>query len=650
MPFYMYTSSSSSSSTISASNWNPSVSLTLNHPTLHLLEKSCRSHHHFKQILAQMMRLHLTAQTFPMSRLLCFAAVSGHEHLLHYAILLFHHFTPNPNLFIFNTMISALSFSLIRSVALYKSMLSFRISPNEQSLLSLLKFCDFPTVARQIHAHAVVHGFNRHVYLQNSLINVYMVCDEQDSARQVFVLMPLKDAVSFNTMISRYAEKGFSLEAFEVFRDMIRSGTRFDEYTAVGLLQACGRLKSATLGKSVHAVVMRRMPLLKSFLILSNAIMDMYSKCEEMRIASKVFDGLEKRDEISWNIIISGFAGAGQLDIACEYFTRSPVRDLISWNSLLAGYAREGEWREALIVFEKMLARGVKPDKITSAALVSAASEMGVLDRGRCVHGWAVKVHGYSDAFLGSALIDMYSKCGSCEGSLRVFNLIEGKDVAAWTAMIAALGFHGRGIEALELFGRLRGRRLVPNSVTFIAVLAACSHTGLVDQGLRIFSDMKEEYGVEPGVEHYGCLVDLLARSGKIDEARDLMRRMEMEPSESMWGAILSASTVRSDVKLAMEALEKLDEMGVGDDGGYVMMSNAYASCGRWSNSDTVRGIMGGRGMKKTAGWSGVVIDGILHDFVASDKRRRDWEEIHSVVFRLHKDMASVVETLLKFS
>ncbi|XP_020590765.1 pentatricopeptide repeat-containing protein At3g04750, mitochondrial [Phalaenopsis equestris] len=637
---------SSFSSTENTSCWDPAVSLDLKHPTLLFLEKNCITIHHFREILAQMMRLHLTAQTFPMSRLLYFAAVSHPEHLLHYAFLLFQHFTPNPNLFVFNTMISALSFSLTQSISMYKLMLCCRIRPDEHSLLSLLKLCSCLSVTKQIHTHIIVNGFNWHVYLQNSLINMYMVCGKLESAYQVFEIMPLKDVVSYNTMISGYAKKSHSWEAFELFHEMVRSGIELDLYTVVGLLQCCVQLKDEVLGKSVHGLVMRRLSTCEASLVVNNALMGMYAKCEQMRICLKVFEELEKKDSISWNIIISGFVNSGELDIACQYFSKAPIRDLVSWNSLLGGFARKGDWRAMMNFFEKMLAQNVKPDKITSITLVSAASEMGVLDQGRCVHGWVVKAHGSADAFLGSALIDMYCKCGSSGSSLQVFELIKDKDITAWTAMISGLAFHGHGTKALEIFGKLGEGGLVPNFVTLIAVLTACSHSGLVDEGLRIFSNMKQEYGVEPGVEHYGCLVDLLARSGKLNEARDVIGRMPMKPTQSMWGAILSASRAHGDMKLAMEALNKLVVLEPEDDGGYVLLSNVYASCGRWIYSDMVREIMEGRGIKKNTGWSSVVIDGVLHAFVSSDKRHSSWDELCISLCQLHEEMSLLTETM----
>ncbi|KAG0487315.1 hypothetical protein HPP92_009410 [Vanilla planifolia] len=386
------------------------------------------------------------------------------------------------------------------------------------------------------------------------------------------------------------------------------------------------------------------MSISKPCLILSNALMDMYAKCEKMTSALKVFEGMEKKDVISWNIIISGFSSTGAMDMACSYFREMPMRDLVSWNAMIAGLAQMGKWPSLMILFEEMLAHRVKPDRVTNVYLLSAASELGFLDQGRSIHGWLMKLHGNSDAFLGSALIEMYCKCGRTEKGLLVFELIKSKDLTSWTAMITGLAFNGHGMKALDLFAELLEGGLVPNSVTLISVLSACSHSGLVDHGLRVFSDMKRKYGVEPGVEHYGCLVDLLARSGKIVEARDVIRNMPMKPSKSMWGSILSASRDHGDIRHAKEALEKLVELNPEDDGGYVLLSNVYASCGRWSYTDKVREIMARRGIKKTVGWSCVAIDGILHYFVSSDQLHQSWVAIHSTLSGLHKEMDFLAE------
>ncbi|KAA8544917.1 hypothetical protein F0562_019688 [Nyssa sinensis] len=617
-------------------NWDPTVSLALNHPTLVLLEK-CSARDHFKQILAQMMRNNLIGDTFPMSRLILFSAIS-HPENLDMAILLFNHYTPQPNLYIYNTMISALSFSSSRSFAVYNSMLKSCTYPDRHTLILLLQASKCLSEGKQIHCHAFVSGLLSYGYLQNSLIKMYLENGQLGLAHQMFWQMSSPDVVSFNIMIVEYAKNGYILEALEFFREMVSSGLELDEYTMIGLLISCGRLGDVQMGKSVHAWLERR-KLMKSWnLILGNALLDMYVKCKELELAGRIFNGFTDRDVVSWNTLIAGYAKVGELDRAHAIFDEMPCRDLVSWNSLIAGYAHKGYYMMVRNLFSGMMAEKVQPDNVTMVNLISAAAEIGALDQGRWIHGWVVRMQMKVDAFLGSALIDMYCKCGSIERALMVFRVATENDVTLWTTMLTGLAFHGYGSKALELFTEME-RYLMPNHVTFVAVLTACSHSGLVDQGLRIFNSMKENYGIEPGVEHYGCLVDLLARSGRLAEAKDVINKMPIEPSKSIWGALLSACRAHGNIEIAEIALRELLKLEPEKEGGYVLLSNIYAACGRWKYSDKVREIMESRGVKKTAGCSSVVIDGINHEFVATDKNHPSWAEIQSVSVRLKSEM-----------
>ncbi|XP_059652780.1 pentatricopeptide repeat-containing protein At3g04750, mitochondrial [Cornus florida] len=633
-----------SASNIQNSNWDPRVSLSLNHPTLVSLE-NCTSRDHFRQILAQMMKNNLTGQTFPMSRLILFSAKT-HPENLDMAISLFNHFTPHPNLYIYNTMISASSFSSIQSFALYKSMLESCVYPDGHTLISLLQASKCLLEVKQIHCHAIVIGLLSFGYLQNSFIKLYLENGQLGLAHQVFRKMPSPDAVSYNIVIVEYAKKGYSLEALEYFCEMVGSGFEPDEYTMIGLLVSCGNLGDALLGKSVHAWLERR-KLMKSWnLILGNALLDMYVKCKEMDLARRLFDAFVERDVVSGNTIISGYAKVAEMKHAHAIFDAMPCRDLLSWNSLIAGYTLKGDYMMVRKLFSSMMAEKVQPNGVTMVNLVSGAAEIGALDQGRQLHGLVVRLQMKIDAFLGSALIDMYCKCGNIEKALMVFRVVTEKDVTLWTTMITGLAFHGHGSKALDLFSEMQ-KYAIPNHVTFVAVLTACSHRGLVDQGLRIFKSMTENYGIEPGVEHYGCLVDLLARSGRLAEAKSVIDKMPMQPSRSIWGAVLSACKAHGNVEIAEIALRELLKLEPEKEGGYVLLSNIYAAVGRWKYSDKIREIMEDRGVKKTAGWSSVVVGGIKHVFVATDKRNARWVEIQSILLCLKTEMKLGHEILL---
>ncbi|KAJ8770270.1 hypothetical protein K2173_012740 [Erythroxylum novogranatense] len=589
------------------SSWDPTVSLKLNHPSLMLLERS-NTRDHFKQILGQIMRSNLIGQTFPMSRLILFSAIS-HPENLDMALILFNEFTPHPNLYIYNTMISALSYSAHQSFQMYNCLLRSAIYPDKQTLLHLLHACKHVSEAKQIHCHAIIMGL-LHDYVQNSLIKIYLENELMRFANNILGQMLAPDAVAYNILVNSYAKKGSSMEALQLFHKMMALDLKPDEYTMLGLLVSCGQLGDVLLGKAVHAWIERRKLISSSNLILSNALLDMYVKCQELDVAQMIFGALMEKDVVSWNIVIGGCAKVGKMERAEAYFDQMPNRDLVSWNSLIAGYASKGDFEKVSKLFSHMVAENVMPNNITLVSFISGAAEVGALDQGRCAHGWLIRMQIKVDAVLGSALIDMYCKCGSIERALMAFQEVTEKDSRVWTTMISGFALHGY----------------------------ACSHSGLVDQGLRIFHCMKH-CGIEPGIKHYGCLVDLLARSGRLTEAKDVIDRMPMKASPSIWGAMLNACRAEGDVEMAEIALNELLKLEPEEEGGYMLLSNIYAASGRWNYSGKIRGVMESRGVKKTAGCSSVVIDGVAHNFLCADRLHPREEEVKAILSFLKREM-----------
>lgn len=590
--------------------WDPTVSLRLDHPALVLLERCRGGARPFKAILAHMLRVRLAFETFPMSRLLYFATVAFPQYTRE-ALLLFEHFTTRPNLYCYNLVLSALSSSQSRSVALYKSMLASSASPDEKTFLSLLKSVGCASVGKQVHAHVLVNGLHSRVYLRNSLIKMYLDAGDAETAEAMFQSVPVPDVVSCNIMLSGYVKGGCVVKALQLFRDMASREIGVDQYAAVALLSCCGRLKNALLGRSVHGVVVRRMDIKDRGLILSNALLDMYAKCGEMNTAMRVFGEAKEKDDISWNTMIAGFANDGMLDLASKFFFDAPCRDLISWNTLLAGYGRCREFAAVMELFNDMLSSRVRPDKVTAVTLISAAVSKGALNLGKSVHGWVLKEHGTQDAFLASTLVDMYCKCGNVKLAYAVFEKALDKDVTLWTAMISGLAFHGHGTEALDLFWNMQNEGVAPNGVTLVTVLSACSHAGLLDEGCEIFYTMQKRFNIEPRVEHFGCMVDLLARSGRLSDAVGLARMMPMKPSRSIWGSILSVSSSCQNTEVAEIASKELLRLEPTEEGGYVLLSNLYAAGGQWNYSNKVRENMEMRGVRKSAGASGLAVDDV---------------------------------------
>lgn len=623
--------------------WDPTVSLQLNHSSLILLEK-CSTRDHLKQILGQIMRNNLIGQTFPMSRLLVFSAIS-HPENLDLAKILFEHYTPHPNLFIYNTMISALSFSTSQSFALYNAMLHAHVQPDQHTLLQLLHVTKCIAEAKQIHCHAIVTGLLLQGYLQNTLMKVYLDNGKLELALQLLDHTPAPDSVSFNINIVGYAKKGYGAKALQLFHRMVNLGLEPDEFTMLGLLVSCGQLRDVKLGKSIHAWIQRRKVIGSSNLILCNALLDMYVKFKELRLAQRAFNQLVKKDFVSWNTLITGCVKSGELKLAHDFFDQMPSRDLLSWNSLITGYAQNGYYSMVVKLIKSMLADNIRPDHVTMVNFICAAADIGVLDQGKLVHGWVLRTNTKIDAFMGSALIDMYCKCGSVNSALTIFRELSERDTVVWTTMITGLAFHGHGSKALELFAEMQ-KFVMPNEVTFVAVLTACTHCGLVDQGIRVFNDMNEIFGIEPRVEHYGCLVDLLGRSGRLAEAKVVIDTMPLKPSRSVWGAMLSACRAHGNVELAEKALTELLNLEPDKEGGYILLSNVYAACGRWNYSDQIREIMESRGLKKTVGRSNISIDGVIHDFMASDKQPLPrWEEMQLILNCLNGEMKGCTES-----
>lgn len=438
-------------------------------------------------------------------------------------------------------------------------------------------------------------------------------------------------------MIVGYARKEYFLEALQLFYKMMDLGLKPDDFTILGLLMSCGGIGDARLGMSVHAWIERR-ETITSNLILVNALLDMYVKFNKLETAQNIFNALEEKDIVSWNTMTAGYAKVGNLELAHNFFKQMPRRDLVSWNSLISGYAKRGEYDMVIKVFHNMVTENVRPDNITLVNLVSAAAEIGALDKGKWMHGLILRMQMKIDAFLGSALIDMYCKAGSLERAFLVFRELTEKDVTVWTTLITGFAFHGHGRKALDLFSEMQ-RFLLPNGVTIVAVLTACSHSGLVEEGLSIFNSMKKKFDIDPGIEHYGCLVDLFCRSGRLVEAKDVIENMPIQPSRSIWGAMLSACRVHGNMELAEIASTELLKLEPEKEGGYILLSNIYAACGRWSSSDKIREIMETKGVKKTAGCSSVVVDGVIHDFVAADKRHPRWEDLFHILLCLKSEM-----------
>eukprot|EP00268_Persea_americana_P035232 TRINITY_DN34793_c1_g1_i1.p1 TRINITY_DN34793_c1_g1~~TRINITY_DN34793_c1_g1_i1.p1 ORF type:complete len:754 (+),score=125.68 TRINITY_DN34793_c1_g1_i1:625-2886(+) len=515
------------------------------------------------------------------------------------------------NSFLWNVMIrgnACYGFS-ISSLHLYREMVRFGQRADNFTYPFVLKACgdlSLVEVGRKIHCEIVTCGFESDIYVRNSLLSMYTKFADMPSARTLFDRMLERDLTSWNTMISGYAKNGDPHEALLLFSQMVKVEVRADSTTFLSVLPACADLAAFKQGKEIHGYIVRNGMESNSFVI--NSLIDMYCNCNFVVGARQLFEDIVKGD-------------------------------VVSWNSLIAGYARIGDAFESIRLFHRMNSDNVAPDQVTLIAVLGACNQITALQYGRGVHAFVTKEGFAADVFVGTALINMYAKCGSLGCSRRVFDEMPEKNLVSWSAMVAGYGLHGRGMEAIAVFNKMKVKGIRPDEVAFTSVLSACSHAGLVNEGQEIFHQIKSEYSLNPIVEHYSCMVDLLGRAGHLDEAYDFINKMEVMPNVDVWAALLSASRVHHNVVLAELAARNalaLNPKGVGL---YVSLSNIYAAEKRWDDVEMVRAMVRQKGQKKPPGCSFVELDKSIHRFLVGDKLHPQSELIHTKLGELRRQL-----------
>ncbi|KAI3894675.1 hypothetical protein MKW92_049212 [Papaver armeniacum] len=467
----------------------------------------------------------------------------------------------------------------------------------------------------EVHGYAIKHGLDSDLQVGNTLIDMYAKCCCIHYMTQVYDEMPNKDLISWTSMIAGYAQNHCYLEALELFREVQMKGIKVDSMIIGSVLLACGGMKCISSVKQIHANILR----LNLFdHVLENTIVDIYGEC-------------------------------GNTEYASLIFRRIGNKDVVSWTSLISSYVRNGMENEALEVFYKMGETGVKPDLVSLLSILSASASLSASGKGKEIHGFLIRKGFPMDGYVVSSLVDMYARCGNIGNSFKVFNLVEHQDLILWTSMINASGMHGQGKEAINIFNRMLDRGLKPDHVAFLALLYACSHSGLVEEGRRYFDLMRNSYQLEPWPDHYGCVVDLLGRANRLDEAYSFMKSMPVEPTATIWCALLGACRVHSNKELGNIAVKKLLELDPQSPGNYVLASNTFASTGRWEAVDEMRNIMRTSGLRKDPACSWIEIKNMVHTFMVRDITHPKTEEIYSkldeITERLKREGGYVPET-----
>uniref|UniRef100_A0A2N9IVP1 DYW domain-containing protein n=1 Tax=Fagus sylvatica TaxID=28930 RepID=A0A2N9IVP1_FAGSY len=474
-----------------------------------------------------------------------------------------------------------------------------------------------------------------------TMITGYVRNDDLDAAREFLDGMTENMGVAWNAMISGYVHHGFIDEALEMFRKMHLKGIQHDEFTYTSVISACANAGLFKHGKQVHAFILRteEKPKPDFSLSVNNALVTLYWKCGKVDEAREIFDKMLSRDFVSWNAILSAYVNLGRIVEAKSFFKEMPKRNLLTWTVMISGLAQNGFGEEGLKLFNQMRIEGFEPCDYAFAGAITSCAVLGALEHGRQLHAQLVQLGHDSSLSAGNALITMYARCGIVEAANCVFLTMPYLDSVSWNAMIAALGQHGHGLQAIELFDQMLKENIVPDRITFLTVLSACSHAGLVKEGRHYFNSMCGCYGITPGEDHYARLIDLLARAGKFSEANDVIESMPFEPGAPIWEALLAGCRTHGNMDLGIQAAERLFELMPQHDGTYVLLSNMYATAGRWNEVAKVRKLMRDRGIKKEPGCSWTEVESKVHVFLVDDTVHPEVQAVYNYLEQLVLEM-----------
>ncbi|KAL5561826.1 hypothetical protein UlMin_031573 [Ulmus minor] len=455
----------------------------------------------------------------------------------------------------------------------------------------------------EVHAYTIKQGLDSNLQIGNTLIDMYARCCSVSFMGYAFERMASKDYISWTTIIAGYAQNNCHVRALELFRKAQMEGVDIDPMMIESIVLVCKGLKSVHLVKEVHGYVVRRG---LYDLVLQNAIVNVYGECGHVDYASRMFEMIE-------------------------------FKDIVSWTSMLSCFVHNGLTNEAFELLDLMKEASVEPDAVALMSILAAAGSLSVLNKGKETHGFILRT-GFNLSLVRS-LVEMYASCGNLLYAYKVYNFIANKDLVLLTSMINAFGMHGHGKEAIELFDRMEGDGLVPDHITFLALLYACSHSGLIDEGKRYFDLMEKVYQLEPWPEHYASYVDLLGRANRLEEAYQFVNSMESKATAEAWCALLGACRVHSNRELGEIVARKLLDMDPENSGNYVLISNLLAASGRWIDVEKVRMRMKGRGLKKAPGCSWIEVGNKVHAFVARDKS-------HPESLKIHQKLAEITKIL----
>lgn len=481
-------------------------------------------------------------------------------------------------------------------------------------------------------------------------------------ASTAFAHMKNPNIFVYNALIGAFLHCAIPVEGLQIYSDMLKNKINPSSYTFPSIIKCCTLVPAVKLGESIHGQVWKYGfglhihvqtslidfysnlgKILESRLIFDEMIekdsfawttvIAAYVRAGDLNSASILFRKMPEKSTASWNAMIHGFARNGDIKSAEEFFKEMPKKDLISWTTMINCYSQNKHYKDAIDIFSNMKSNGITPDEVTMSTIISACAHLGVLDLGKEIHLYVIQSQFYFDVYIGSALIDMYAKCGALERALVVFFKLQEKNLFCWNSAIEGLAVHGYAGGALAMFHMMEKEEVKPNGVTFVSVLTACTHAGLIEDGRSIFQKMTCDFSIPPEIEHYGCMVDLLCKAGLLEEALDLMKNMRMEPNSVIWGALLGGCKLHKNLEIAEICVQKLMSLEPNNSGYYSLLINMYAEANRWREVTVIRGHMKNLGAeKKSPGSSLIEVEKKMVQFAACDNYHPASKDIYSML------------------
>ncbi|RAL45875.1 unnamed protein product [Cuscuta campestris] len=511
------------------------------------------------------------------------------------------------------------------------------MSSAEASCLSLLTNCKTLKCVKQFHAYLCKIGLESDQFISGKLLIqcAVNIADALAYARRLFHGLPAPDAFMYNTLIRGFAESDSPQDSLKTFVSMLRSSqSPPDSFSFAFTLKAAANMRCFKSGSQMHCQSFSRG--LSSHLFVGTTTISMYAECGHIGYARNLFDEMSEpnvvawnamltayfrvgdlrsvdgmfclmpsRDLTSWNLMLAGYSRAGEMDYAQKIFDQMPTRDIVSWSTMIHGFACNGYFDEALWCFRELRREGTAPNEVSLTGVLSACAQSGEFEFAKSLHGFVEKVGMAWIISVNNALLDCYARSGNLGIARLVFERIPGKkSIISWICMITGLVMQGYGDEAMQVFCDMESSGNRPNRAGFTSILCACSHSGLLKEGQHIYDTMARVYGIEPNIEHYGCMVDLYSRAGQLKMAYDFVIQMPIPPNAIIWRTLLGACSSYGEVQLAELVNERLLEMDPNNSSDHVLLSNVYAAAGEWQGAATVRRSMSNQKMMKTPGLS----------------------------------------------